>query len=142
MAVSSKAHTTWSGDLPTGSGHTKLASSGVADFDINWTSRSEGGASAVTPEELLAAAHSSCFSMALSHALGENGTPPTELAVDASVTFVPGEGVTSSVLTVVATVPGLSSDEFKAFAEDAKSNCPVSKALAGVDISLESVTLS
>ncbi|WP_061965802.1 OsmC family peroxiredoxin [Demequina aurantiaca] len=142
MAVSSKAHTTWSGDLPSGSGHTSLASSGVADFDINWNSRSAGGGSAVTPEELLAAAHSSCFAMALSHALGENGTPPTDLAVDAEVVFVPGEGVKSSALTLVATVPGLSAEEFAKFADDAKDGCPVSQALAGIDISLESVTFN
>jgi osmotically inducible protein OsmC len=142
MAVSSKAHTNWSGDLPSGSGHTSLVSSGVADFDINWNSRSAGGASAVTPEELLAAAHSSCYVMALSKDLGENGTAPTELSVDAEVTFVPGEGVTTSVLTVVATVPGLSADKFAKFAEDAKDHCPVSQALAGVKITLGSVTLN
>lgn len=142
MAVSSKAHTNWTGDLPSGSGHTTLASSNVADFDINWNSRSAGGGSAVTPEELLAAAHSSCYAMALSHVLGENGTPPAELSVDAVVTFVPGEGVTTSALTVQGTVPGLSADEFSRFADDAKANCPVSKALAGVEISLAGVTLN
>ena len=142
MAVSSKAHTDWTGDLPSGSGHTALASSNAADFDINWKSRSTGGGSAATPEELLAAAHSSCYAMALSHALGENGTPPSALSVDAVVTFVPGEGVTTSALTVSATIPGLSAYEFAKFAEDAKANCPVSKALAGVDISLAEVTLN
>jgi osmotically inducible protein OsmC len=142
MSVDSTSHTTWSGDLPTGSGHTTLVSSGAADFDINWTARSAGGGGVVTPEELLAAAHSSCYSMALSNALGENGTAPTELAVDAVVTFKPGVGVTASALTVVATVPGLSAEEFATFAEDAKANCPVSKALAGVEISLAGVTLN
>lgn len=142
MSVASKASTTWSGDLPSGSGHTALASSGSIDFDINWNSRSAGGGSAVTPEELLAAAHSSCYAMALSHALGENGTPPTSVAVDAVVTFVPGEGVKSSALTLVATVPGVSAEEFAKFAEDAKVNCPVSQALAGIDITLESVTFN
>ncbi|WP_430866730.1 OsmC family peroxiredoxin [Demequina aurantiaca] len=142
MAVSSKSHTTWSGDLPTGSGHTTLASSNAADFDINWNARSAGGAGAVTPEELLAAAHSSCYAMALSHALGENGTAPSELSVDAQVDFVPGEGVKSSAITVVATVPGLSADEFAKFAEDAKANCPVSQALSGIEITLASVTLN
>jgi osmotically inducible protein OsmC len=142
MTVTSKSHTTWSGDLPSGSGHTSLVSSGVAEFDINWKSRSTGGGSAVTPEELLAAAHSSCYAMALSNGLGENGTPATDLNVDAVVAFQPGEGVKSSALTVVATVPGLTAEQFAVFAEDAKANCPVSQALAGVDITLESVRLN
>lgn len=142
MSVASKSHSTWSGDLPSGTGHTKLVSSGTIDFDIDWKSRSAGGGSAVTPEELLAAAHSSCYAMALSNALGENGTAPTSVAVDAVVTFQPGEGVKSSALTVVATVPGLTADEFAAFANDAKENCPISKALAGIEITLESVTLN
>lgn len=142
MSVASKSHSTWSGDLPTGKGHTSLVSSGTVDFDIDWKSRSAGGGSAVTPEELLAAAHSSCYAMALSHALGENGTPPTDVSVDAVVSFVPGEGVKSSALTVVATVPGVSADEFAKFAEDAKANCPVSQALAGIDITLDSVTFN
>lgn len=141
MSVASKSHTTWSGDLPSGSGHTSLESSGAANFDINWKSRSAGGGSAVTPEELLAAAHSSCYAMALSNALGDNGTPPAELSVDAVVRFQPGEGVLSSELTVVADVPGLDADAFGTFAEDAKANCPVSQALAGITITLNNVTL-
>jgi len=141
MSVASTSHTTWSGDLTSGSGHTSLESSGAADFDINWKSRSAGGGSAVTPEELLAAAHSSCYAMALSNALGENGTPPTELSVGAVVNFQPGEGVLSSALTVVGEVPGLDADAFATFAEDANANCPVSQALAGIAITLDNVTL-
>ena len=141
MAVESKAQTLWHGDLLSGGGHTKLASSGVAEFDVNWTARSEGSATVTTPEELLAAAHSSCFAMAFSNELSENGTPPTEVNVSAVVSFVPGTGVTSSALTVAATVPGIDAETFAKIADSAKANCPVSKALAGVDISLESATL-
>ncbi|WP_084078337.1 OsmC family peroxiredoxin [Demequina sp. NBRC 110057] len=140
MAVHSKASTVWKGSLTEGSGTTALAS-GVATVGVNWKARSEGSATTTTPEELLAAAHASCYAMALSNALGEKGTPPTEISVEAEVTFVPGEGVTQSVLTVKASVPGLDQVGFGEVAEDAKENCPVSKALAGVQISLESATL-
>lgn len=141
MAVDSKAQTHWSGDLSSGSGHTTLASSGVAGFDINWTARSEGGALVTTPEELLAAAHSSCFAMAFSNALSKNGTPPTDLNVSAVVSFVPGTGVTSSVLTVEGAVLGIDEGAFATIAADAMANCPVSKALTGIDIRLASATL-
>ncbi|WP_084129627.1 OsmC family peroxiredoxin [Demequina sp. NBRC 110055] len=140
MAVHSKASTTWKGGLADGSGTTALAS-GVATVGVNWKARAEGSADTTTPEELLAAAHASCYSMALSHALGENGTPPTQIDVTAEVTFVPGEGVRSSVLTVSATVEGIDQVKFGEIAEDAKDNCPISKALGGVHLSLESATL-
>jgi osmotically inducible protein OsmC len=81
------------------------------------------------PEELIAAAHSACFSMAFSNALGQNGTPPESLQVTAAVTFVPGEGITGSHLLVSAKIPGLSEEDFQRLAEDAKANCPVSKLL-------------
>ncbi|GMA37587.1 hypothetical protein GCM10025876_37910 [Demequina litorisediminis] len=90
MAIHSKASTVWKGGLADGSGTTALAS-GVATVGVNWKARSEGSETTTTPEELLAAAHASCYAMALSHALGENGTPPTEISVEAEVTFVPGE---------------------------------------------------
>lgn len=142
MAVESKANTTWSGDLTGGAGRTRLGSSGAAEFAINWTARSEGSDAVTTPEELLAAAHSSCYAMAFSNALGKNGTPPVALNVSAVVTFVPGTGVTTSVLSVEADVPGLDADAFATMAADAKDNCPVSKALAGVEISLASAVLA
>lgn len=141
MAVSSKASATWNGALSDGSGRATLAS-GNGSFAVNWKARAEGEGGTTTPEELLAAAHASCFSMALSHALEGNGTPPTSLDVDATVTFQPGEGVVSSVLAVVGTVPGIDQEQFSSFAADAKDGCPVSQALAGVDISLESATLA
>lgn len=141
MSVSSTARTVWRGGLADGSGRTELVTSGTAQLDVSWKARSEGSDSVTTPEELLAAAHASCFSMALSKALGDNGTEPTELEVQAVVTFVPGTGVTESALTVTAQVPGLDDEGFGAAAADAAANCPVSKALAGVDIRLESATL-
>ena len=90
-----------------------------------------------TPEELLGAAHSACYSMALSNGLGKAGHAPESLQVTAAVTFQPGEGITGSHLLVSAKIPGLSEEEFQTFAEDAKANCPVSKALAGIPITLE-----
>ena len=122
-----------------GEGHTSLGSQ-EQSFAVNWKARSEGSESVTTPEELLAAAHSSCLSMALSLALAENGTPPTELFVDARVSFQPGVGVTGSELHVRGRVPGLTQDQFAAFVADAKDGCPISKALA-IDITLAGATL-
>ncbi|WP_062517220.1 OsmC family peroxiredoxin [Demequina gelatinilytica] len=140
MEVSSKAKAEWYSGLTTGQGKAHLES-GNGSFDVNWKARSEGEAGVTTPEELLAAAHASCYSMALSFALEQNGTPPHWVKVDAEVKFEAGVGVKSSMLTVHAKVDGIDQLEFSRFAEDAKENCPVSKALAGVDISLESATL-
>jgi osmotically inducible protein OsmC len=89
------------------------------------------------PEELLGAAHSACYSMAFSNALGQAGHAPESLQVTAAVTFQPGEGITGSHLLVSAKIPGIGDDEFQRLAEDAKANCPVSKALAGIPITLE-----
>jgi len=139
--VDSKASTVWQGDLFSGSGRARLDSSSAGEFDVNWKARAEGGGSTTTPEELLAAAHSACFSMQFSNGLAQNGTPPERLDVSAVVSFVPGTGVTRSAITVVGRVPNLDADKFAELAEDAKANCPVSKALAGIDIVLESVSL-
>lgn len=137
MTVTSEASTTWTGSLMEGTGTVEFDSSGIGAFPVNWKARSEGSDSTTTPEELLAGAHSACFSMALSHALAQNGTPPEKIAATASVTFKPGTGVTGSHLNVNATVPGLDAADFARIAEDAKQNCPISKALAGVEITLE-----
>ena len=137
MSVTSEASTAWKGSLMGGSGTVALDTSHAGTFDVNWKARSEGSGSVTTPEELIAAAHSSCFSMALSHALSENGTPPESVDTTASVTFVPGTGITGSHLNVNAVVPGLSAEDFDRIAEDAKSGCPVSQALAGIEITLE-----
>ncbi len=137
MSVTSEASTAWKGSLMDGSGTVALDTSGVGTFDVNWKARSQGSSSVTTPEELIAAAHSSCFSMALSHALSENGTPPESVDTTASVTFVPGTGITGSHLNVNAVVPGLSAEDFARIAQDAKTGCPVSQALAGIEITLE-----
>jgi len=137
MTVTSEATTAWKGSLFEGEGDVTFVSSGLGTFDINWTARSEGSSSVTTPEELIAAAHSSCFSMALSHALAENGTPPESIDTTASVTFKPGTGITGSHLNVNAVVPGLDPEEFERLAQGAKSGCPVSQALAGIEITLE-----
>jgi osmotically inducible protein OsmC len=137
MSVTSEASTAWKGSLTDGSGTVALNSSKIGTFDVNWKARSEGSSSTTTPEELIAAAHSSCFSMALSHALTGNGTPPESIDTTASVTFVPGTGITGSHLNVNAVVPGLSAEDFARLADEAKSGCPVSQALAGIEITLE-----
>jgi lipoyl-dependent peroxiredoxin len=137
MALTSEATTLWFGDLQTGSGTTSLDSSDAAEFPVSWQARSVGEVGKTNPEELLGAAHSACYSMALSNALGGNGTPPESLQVTAAVTFVPGEGIKGSHLLVSAKVPGLSEEDFQKFAEDAKANCPVSQALTGIPITLE-----
>ncbi|MBW9093632.1 OsmC family peroxiredoxin [Microbacterium jejuense] len=137
MTVTSEAKSTWKGSLFDGAGEVSLASSGAGTFAVNWKARSEGSTSVTTPEELIAAAHASCFNMALSNALAENGTPPEQVDTTASVTFKPGTGITGSHLNVNAVVPGLSAEDFERIAQGAKAGCPVSQALAGIEITLE-----
>ena len=134
MAAERRASVTWKGDLIGGSGTIDEVGSGVfGPLDVSWAARSEEASGGKTsPEELIAAAHASCFSMALSHILAKAGTAPERLQTSAVVTFVPGTGITKSALSVRGTVPGLDADGFRAAAEDAKKNCPVSQALAGV----------
>lgn len=134
MAVTSSASTVWNGGLADGSGTTTLKS-GI-ETQVTWKARTEGSGQ-TTPEELIAAAHASCFSMALSHALAENGTPPERVNTTASVTFKPGVGITGSHLNVNATVPNLTPEAFQEIANGAKTGCPVSQALSGIDITLE-----
>ena len=137
MATQSKAQAHWEGSLMEGAGSVELATSGAARFDLTWAKRAESGAGTTNPEELIAAAHAACYSMALSHALAGNGTPPESLQVTAAVTFVPGTGITGSHLLVNAKVPGLGEEDFQRIAEEAKAGCPVSQALAGIQITLE-----
>ncbi|MER6446169.1 peroxiredoxin [Streptomyces venezuelae] len=136
MATTRHAHTVWEGNLLEGKGQVTLDSSGKGTFDVSWPSRAEAANGKTSPEELIAAAHSSCFSMALSHGLAGAGTPPTRLETKADVTFQPGEGITGIHLSVEGEVPGLDNDGFVAAAEDAKKNCPVSQALTGTTITL------
>jgi osmotically inducible protein OsmC len=137
MALTSEATTLWFGDLTSGSGTTSLDSSDAAEFPVSWQARADGEIGKTNPEELLGAAHSACYSMAFSNALTEFGTPPESLQVTSAVTFVPGEGIKGSHLLVSAKVPGISEEDFERLAEDAKANCPVSQALAGIPITLE-----
>lgn len=134
--VISKASTIWNGELFTGSGTTSLDSSGAATFEVEWNARAEGSDSTTNPEELLAAAHATCFSMAFSNALKGNDTPPEQVRTTAAVTFVAGTGITGIELSVSATVPGIDDDDFQRIAADAKENCPISQALGGTEITL------
>ena len=134
MAAERRASVTWKGDLMSGSGSIDEVGSGAfGPLDVSWAARSEEASGGKTsPEELIAAAHASCFSMALASGLAKGGTPPERLRTSASVTFVPGTGITAVALTVRGAVPGLDADGFRDAAEAAKAGCPVSKALAGV----------
>lgn len=138
MALDSTGRTHWEGDLFDGSGTTTLDSGAAPPMEVTWKARSEEHGGLTSPEELIAAAHSACFSMAFSNTLAKNDTPPTSIDVEATATFVPGEGITTMVLRVTADVGGISDEVFQDLAETAKNGCPVSQALAGnVDISIE-----
>jgi lipoyl-dependent peroxiredoxin len=133
MATDRHAEVTWNGGLMDGSGRIDSVGSGAfAPLDVTWASRAEEPAGRTSPEELIAAAHASCFSMALSLTLAQAGSPPEELKTGATVTFQPGEGITKIALTVRGRVPGLDEDAFREAAEGAKTGCPVSQALTGV----------
>src|SRR6476659_1497973 len=133
MATDRTAEVTWHGDLMSGSGRIDSVTSGaIGGLDIDWHARSEDAESKTSPEELIAAAHAACFSMALSNGLAQAGHPAEVLKSSATVTFQPGEGITKIALGVKGNVPGMSQDDFRQAAETAKESCPVSKALAGV----------
>ncbi|MFF8773355.1 OsmC family protein [Kitasatospora sp. NPDC015120] len=136
MATTRTARTAWEGNLVDGKGQVTFASSGIGEYPVSWPARAEAPNGKTSPEELIAAAHSACFSMALSHGLAGAGTPPTKLDTQADVTFQPGTGITGIHLTVTGQVPGLDEAGFVKAAEDAKANCPVSQALAGTTITL------
>ena len=136
MATTRRASTTWTGTLLEGSGETTFASSGIGTFPVSWPARSEEPNGVTSPEELIAAAHASCFSMDLSSGLAKAGTPATTLETAVEVDFQPGVGITEIRLTVSGVVENLSADDFAAAAETAKANCPVSKALSAVPIIL------
>lgn len=136
MATTRSATAHWEGSLLEGSGTVDLESSRTGTFDVSWPARAEAPNGQTSPEELIAAAHSTCYSMALSHALAKAGNPPDTVDTTAAVTFQPGTGITGIALTTRASVPGLSAAEFATFAADAKQNCPVSQALS-VPITLD-----
>ena len=139
MATDRRADVTWQGSLMEGSGTIRSTTSGtLGEQKVSWPNRSEDNPDSTSPEELIAAAHAACFSMALSGGLSRAGTPPEELNTSATVTFQPGEGITKVALTVEGRVPGIDDAAFQEAANGAKANCPVSKALTGVpEITLE-----
>ena len=135
MAATRSATVTWNGTLAEGSGTATAGTSGLfTDLPVSWASRTEAPSGRTSPEELLAAAHASCFSMSLAGGLVRAGTPPDHLHVSATVTFDKvGDGwsVTASQLDVVGVVPGLDDAGFDAAAQTATDGCPISRALAG-----------
>ncbi|GAB3213038.1 OsmC family peroxiredoxin [Marinactinospora thermotolerans] len=139
MPVVRSARTLWEGSLAEGHGSVSFLSSGLPDGHVSWQARATRSNGATSPEELLAAAHSACFSMALSNALTRAGTPPRAIDAGAEVAFQPGVGITGIRLVVRASVPGISAEEFAAAAELARTHCPVSQALAQTTITLEAV---
>jgi osmotically inducible protein OsmC len=141
MAVESSANVTWLGSLAEGSGTVRVASGAFPEQTLTWKARAESRASGTSPEELIAAAHASCFAMALSFGLGQAGHAPERLETSARVGFQLPEGITGVHLTVRGRVAGLDAEGFRAAAEAAKANCPVSRALGAVTITLDEVTL-
>jgi peroxiredoxin, OsmC subfamily len=144
MAAIRRAEATWSGALTTGTGAVSAVSSGAfSELPVTWAARTEQSDGKTSPEELVAAAHASCFAMALSGALRRAGTPPERLEVSAEVTFdklEAGWRVVSSALTVRGWVPGMAEADFLAAAEATKDGCPISVALAGnVALSVEAI---
>jgi osmotically inducible protein OsmC len=134
------ATTEWDGDLTHGNGSVKVASGAFEPFPVTWAARTERSDGKTSPEELIAAAHSSCFSMALANGLTEAGHAPEHLSVSSKVTLDQRDGaptVTTSELTVTGRVPGIDQGAFEQAAADAGRNCPISRALAGVEISVK-----
>jgi|ERR1039458_2518019 osmotically inducible protein OsmC len=141
MAMAERTATTiWEGDLPHGNGVLNGASGALDSLAVTWASRTDRSNGKTSPEELIAAAHSSCFSMALSNELGEGGNAPEHLEVTAKVTLDLKDGaptVTTSELTVSGKVPGIDQAAFAQAAQNAGQNCPISRALAGVQITVD-----
>ncbi len=134
MAATRTAQAVWEGDLPHGHGSVKGTSGGLPAVQVSWSARTEQPGGRTSPEELLAAAHASCFSMALSAGLGRAQHPPTKLETTAAATFDKvGDGwkVTKVEISVVGHVPGISAEEFAAAAQAAGAGCPISGALKG-----------
>ena len=138
MATERTAEAVWHGSLTEGEGTILSTTSGVlGPLPVSWASRAEEPNGKTSPEELIAAAHASCFSMELSHLIGEAGFTAETLETSSTVAFQPGVGITTAHLTVRGTVPGMTEAAFLAAAEAASTSCPVSRALAGVEITLD-----
>src|SRR5256885_14374311 len=133
MATDRRADATWQGSLVDGGGRIEKVTRGAfGGLEVTWASRAEQPGGKTSPEELIAAAHATCFSMALAHGLAQEGHAPDRLDTSATVTFQPGEGITKIALTVRGQVPGIDDAAFQQAAKTAKENCPVSQALASV----------
>jgi lipoyl-dependent peroxiredoxin len=141
MATVRTADAHWEGSLFEGQGKVELVSSGLGTFETSWPARAEQPNGKTSPEELIAAAHSTCFSMQLAGHLARGGNPPTSLDTRADVTFDP-PNITGVKLTVTGVVPGVTAEQFEEAAHDAKKNCPVSKALTGTTITVEATLAS
>ena len=137
MATTRTASAHWEGSLMEGAGQVTLDSSKLGRYDVTWPSRAEAPDGRTSPEELIAAAHSTCYSMALANGLSQAGNVPERLDTKAEVTFQAGKGITGIHLSVRASVPGISADDFAKQAQTAKENCPVSQALTGTTITLD-----
>jgi lipoyl-dependent peroxiredoxin len=137
MATTRTANAHWEGSLIEGAGTVSLDSSGLGSHDVTWAARTEEPGGKTSPEELIAAAHAACFSMALSHGLAGDGTPPQSLDTRADVDFQPGEGITGVAITVRGRVEGIDNATFVKAAEAAKVGCPVSQALTGTSITVD-----
>jgi osmotically inducible protein OsmC len=137
MAAVRTAEAHWEGSLKEGQGEVELVSSGIGNFEVSWPARTEQSNGLTSPEELIAAAHSTCFSMSVANELVLAGNPaPTSVDTKADVTFQPGKGITGVELTVTAVVPGIDADAFSAAIAAAEKNCPVSRALTGTTITV------
>ena len=137
MATTRTASAHWEGSLMEGAGKVSLESSGVGTFDVSWPSRAEAANGKTSPEELIAAAHSTCYSMALSNGLAKAGTPPTRSTPRPRSPSSPARASPASCFKVLGDVPGISAAQFEEAAQAAKTGCPVSQALSAVPISLE-----
>jgi osmotically inducible protein OsmC len=138
MAATRTAEAHWEGSLKEGRGEVELVSSEIGSFEVTWAARTEQPDGKTSPEELIAAAHSTCFSMSLANELVNAGNPaPTSLDTRADVTFQPGQGITGIQITVNAVVPGIDADAFQAAVSAAEQSCPVSRALTGTTIKVE-----
>ncbi len=137
MAATRTATAHWEGSLLDGKGRVSLDSSGIGTYDVSWPARTEEPNGVTSPEELIAAAHSTCFSMSLSNELTKGGHTVETVDTQAAVTFQPGQGITAIHLTSRAAVTGISAEDLAPFAELAKTNCPVSRALSGTTVTAD-----
>jgi lipoyl-dependent peroxiredoxin len=140
MSTTRRAHARWFGSLVDGSGEVGLSSSGAGAFSVSWPARAGEPLGTTSPEELIAAAHATCYAMALAADLTSDGTPPLRLDVRAEVDFTLGTGITAIRLTVHGEVPGCPPRRFRESAHAAKEDCPVSRALRAVPITLTVLT--